>query len=470
MKMRWLSLLAGTAALASLCQAQPSGMWSAGGFGGGGALRGIGSDAAQESRPRSPKANWRPWLRVSGYYNDQITFIDDGGNIANSYDNRGGYANWGLSGSKLVEKTSVFGVYSGSALLLSNRPSLNGTSHVFQLGAGHRFNRRVYGEVQQMLGTGIGGFGFGSGFAGLGSSAGSLQAGILAPGNLFGFGDPGINGFVDQETFANRTNFSGSVGTLSYRLSLRSTVSGSGGVFFTRRTSTALSDLNSYMAGSGYMYALNRRTEIGVGYGYGSYNFPNVFGGNRVQTLNLQLNRKFGENGGIASRIGVTRFDSSYIGLVPVDPDLAAILGISAMTAAQQAKRATISGDLHAYYHTDALHVAFVANRSAIPGNGIMYGAMRDMVYLNLSRTLGTDRLIGGLTAGVARNSGFLQSEVQTLTQANGTLSFTLFKGMALTAAGGVRWQRLNRGAAALPSRFAAIGLGWTPGDRPFLF
>jgi hypothetical protein len=224
------------------------------------------------------------------------------------------------------------------------------------------------------------------------------------------------------------------------------------------------------MASGGYSYTLNRRTEIGAGYGYSRFSYPDVFGGNNIQTVNLQFNRKLGENAGINTRGGATRFDSSFIGLVPVDPDIAGILGISAVTAVNEAKRTTFSGDFHAYYYSKALNVSFIANRGAVPGNGIMYGAMRDLMYLTLSRAIIEDRLYGGVTGAAARSSGFLQGEVQRLTQTSASLNLTIYKGLALTVAGGLSWQRFNKNGPTLPSRFASVGLGWTPGNVPFLF
>lgn len=471
MKSHWFSLVAGVILPGGLCLAQSAGMGGSGGFGGSGGMRGLGATVPREGMQMSPKARWRPWLRVSGYYNDQLTYLNNEGEVSNAYDTKGAYANWGLACSKLVEDTSIVGVYSGSAILSSNQSQLNGTSHMFQLGAGHKFNRRVYAEVQQILGSGYGGFGFGSSFAGMGASAvGSMQTGWLAPGSVYGFGDPSINGFVDQEAFSNRVSFSGTVGTLIYRLSLRSTAMASGGAYFTRRKNASLADNNAYAASGGYSYALNRRTEIGAGYGYNTFVYPDVFGGNHIQTLNVQLSRKLGENGGINTRGGVTRFNSSFIGLVPVDPDIAGILGISAVTAVREAKRTTFSGDLFAYYNSKMLNVSFVANRSAVPGNGIMYGAMRDLIFLTLSRTIVENRLFGGLSGGAARNSGFLQSDVQRMTQTSASLSLTIYKGLALTASGGLRWQQFNKAGPTLPSRFATVGLGWSPGDLPFLF
>jgi len=440
-----------------------------GGFGGNG---GIGALGAQEDSNRpSRKVQWTPWVRVGGYYNDQINYVNNSGNLINATDSKGANAGWGITASKAIEKTAFFGGYMGSAILLQEGSGVNGSSHMLAAGVNHRVNQNLYVGAQQMIGSSLGGYGMGSGFAGLGMGfSGLLQSQQPATGGLQGFGDPSLNGFVDQEVFDNRVKFSGTVGTASYRLNLRSSISASGGAFFARRTVASLIDNNSYYGSGIYSYALNRTTEIGAGYSIGYITYPGRFGGNYYQTLGVMIGKRFRSRGAVYGSAGLSKFNSNFIGLVPVDPDLAQSLGISATTQAQSARRLTFTGNLSANYNAEVVNLNFHAARGMVPGNGVLYGAVRDVIGFSVGRTFFTNKLNTALAGNISRLSGLIQNEVQTGYQTYASVGYNMYKGMSVYVAGGLRWQRLSQSNSFVPSRFVSVGLGWSPGERPFFF
>lgn len=443
-----------------------------GGFGSGGSAGRFGGlGGSSGSSTRQPKASWRPWVSVTGNYVDNPLYIDDAGNVASAQDQRGMTAAWGVGGEKQWENTSLFAGYSGSTWLTSQSNSINGFSSVVSLGANHRFNRNLYAGVQQIFGSTLGGYGVGSGFAGIGSGPyGFSGMSLSSPGAMFDFGNPRLNSFVDEELFNNRVHFSGTAGTLGYQLSLRSMLSVSGMAQFARRTNQSLSDLNSYLGSASYSYALNRDTSVGLDYSIGRFNYPNRFGGNRVQSLGVSMGRRFGERASLSGGAGATYFNSSFIGVVPLDPDLAESLGIPGVTQVQTARRLTWGGGLAANYRSDIAVFSLTAQRGMVPGNGILYGSVRDIIAFSAGRSFIDSRLAGTLNASLSRNSGIIQSVVQIRYQSGVWLSYRVGAGIFLTAGGGLRWHQVVQSGPYLPSKFATVGLGWSPGDHALFF
>ncbi len=227
--------------------AQFAGTGGIGGFGGDRGFGGIGGAASSTGRPG--KAQWRPWLSISGSYIDNPIYIDEQGSLVTT-DARGVGGGWGVSMNKSLERTAIQASYVGNLTTGTGKSGISGMNQILTLGVSHRFNKNFFGSIQELIGSTLGGYGAGSGFAGLGSGIGGFgQLQGSGASGLPGFGDPSINGFVDDEAFANRVNFNGTSGSVGYQLSLRSSVSISGGAQFARRQQSSLSDTNSYFGG-----------------------------------------------------------------------------------------------------------------------------------------------------------------------------------------------------------------------------
>lgn len=457
------------ALLSPVSVAQFAGSGGMGGFGGNGGFGGLGAQGPPIRG--SGKAQWRPWLNASGVYNDNPLYFNEQGEVVTSQDTRGIGGGWGLSVRKSLEKTSIIGSYMGSVTTGTGKSGISGVNQVLAIGASHRFNQHIYGSIQQLLGSTLGGYGVGSGFAGIGSGLGGfspLQGNVQ--GGLPGLGDPSLNGFVDEEVFANRVKFSGTFASLGYQLSMRSSVSASGGAQFTKRDQNTLADSNSYFGGASYNYAIDRNTQIGAGYSWGTFKYPQRFGNNVVQSLGISLGRRLSERATISGSAGVSQFDSEFVGTVEVDPELAELLGITATTSVQKAKRTTFSGGISASYRTDIANLYITAMRGMVPGNGLLYGGVRDMIAAGAAGSLFDSKLSLGLNASISRTSGVIQREVQLRYQTSVGIGYNLGAQIFLTVGGGLRWQRVSQSGPFLPSKFASIGIGWSPTGYPLFF
>jgi len=463
------TLLAALVSPASLAQFVGTG--GLGGFGGNGGFGSLGIVTDSQGAPRSSKLIWRPWLNVSGSYVENTTYINDAGTVTTIADSFAASGGWGISGSKSIDSTALELTYMGSALVRSGASDLRGTSHLFVLGASHRFNRNFYAGFQQLLGSSLGGYGFGSGFSGIGIGPwgfGALQSPVQ--GGLPGFGNSAINGFVDDEVFANRVNFSGSFGSAGYRLGLRSNLSFSGGAALVRRRDAMLADTNIYSGSVSYAYALSQKTELGAGYSLATFKYPNRFGTNVVQGTGLYFGRRLGPRTGILGSAGITLFTSEFVGVVQVDPELSEALGVTGTASVVKARRSTFTGGLTAFHRTDLANFSFFLYRGVVPGNGILYGGVRDIASLGASRTFFDTKLVAGLNGSAGRTSGLVQPDIQLRYQAMVSIGYRFGAGISLTGTGGLRWQRLATNGPYLPEKMASVGISWSAGEYPLFF
>jgi hypothetical protein len=464
-----LNLIIAAAVISPGCAAQFAGSGGMGGLGGVAGTGGLGGFGGGSGRDTGGKIRWRPWLSLSGYYSDNAPFLDSNGDLQTTADSRGAAGGWGISATKSFEDTGFSATYSGGAVIRSHGTGIQGASHVFSFQGAHRFNRNLSVGVQHLIGSSLSGYGVGSGFTGVGGVYGAGSSLPFATGGLPGFGNPSLNGLVDEEPLANRVNFSATSGALGYRLSMRSSVSISGAAHFVRRNNSALYDSNGYSGAAGYSYALDRSTSISAGYSWGTFVYPERFGNNITQSLGIGMSRQLGRNASISGSAGIAYFTSDYIGTVAVDPELSELLGATTTTFITGASRATFSGGVNANYRAELANFSAFAHRGLVPGNGINLAGVRDIAGFAIGRSI-AGKLTGGLTGSISRTSGVLEQDVQIRYQAGVSLGYGLGLGLSLTASGGLRWQRLAQTGPYLPQKVATIGIGWTPGDMPFFF
>jgi hypothetical protein len=221
---------------------------------------------------------------------------------------------------------------------------------------------------------------------------------------------------------------------------------------------------------AGYSYAINRRTEVGVNYAAGRFVFPNRFGNSMYQNIGIGMGRQLSRNAIISGTIGVAQIDSLSNGIIALDPEMSAILGVATVTQVNDARRRFMTGSLSAGYATDWAYLRATAQRGMVPGNGILYGGVRDLVSVGASRGFTQSRLTTGISASMSRISGVLQSEVQVRYQAAATVSYSIARGVFMNVSGGFRWQRLAMTGPFFNQEFVSASIGWTPESYPLHF
>jgi hypothetical protein len=140
--------------------------------------------------------------------------------------------------------------------------------------------------------------------------------------------DPSTTNLPTNEFYDNRTYTVNSQASLQYQQSRRLSLSFGGQGFITRRRSTALYGVTGGGANADLQYRLTRRSTVGARYTYTHYAFTGIFSSldahSVVGTYSVALSRST-EFSGYA---GITRFENKIIQTVPIDPAVAALIGV----------------------------------------------------------------------------------------------------------------------------------------------
>jgi len=214
---------------------------------------------------------------------------------------------------------------------------------------------------------------------------------------------------------------------------------------------------------------LNARTHLGGEYTWGAFRYPNRFGHVRNQTAMITGRLQLSSTTVLLWAAGVGKMNSEYVGAVPIDPALAAILGADVFLQVTQARFLTPSYRFQYIQRLQRGSFFGSADRSFNAGNGVLMAGVRDTGSLGYTRILNS-RI--GLTwiASSQRFSGRVGTLATTLTsQGAVNMSVRIAGSVSFTTQGGFRYTSVTT-APRRREVFAGIGLAWTPGGDPFSF
>ena len=183
--------------------------------------------------------------------------------------------------------------------------------------------------------------------------------------------DPNQSYVPTTDFFNNRTVYLASQLGLVIQRTNRLSFSFGGGIFDTYRSSAALYGVLGESAQADVQYRLTRRSTIGAAYFYEHYGFGRLINSTNAQgvsgTFALQLSRLW-EFSGYA---GFVRAEVKFVQNVPVDPTVAAIIGITQSTQVTYNVlwMPNISARLSRTFHNGVLY--FSGGHSITPGNGL---------------------------------------------------------------------------------------------------
>jgi hypothetical protein len=132
------------------------------------------------------------------------------------------------------------------------------------------------------------------------------------------------NDFFDTRTFSLSTQASVSI-QKSTRLSYSFGVDG----FLTRRRSSALFGSNGVGAQGDIQYRVSRRSTIGPIYSYMHYAFTGISGGTDSHTVAGSYSLILSRSTQFSAFAGVSRYENVFVEIIPIDPAIAAVIGIS---------------------------------------------------------------------------------------------------------------------------------------------
>jgi len=185
--------------------------------------------------------------------------------------------------------------------------------------------------------------------------------------------------------------------------------------------SPSLRGMTGQQARSDVNYRLTRKMTIGSYYSFSHYLYPDGFGSTAVNTAGAIFSYAFDRTTQIRFRGGLSQIESVDLQTVPINPVIAALLGVS--TGAIDAYTTSKTGDFSVQFAKDFGHGATASLAYAhgvSPGNGLFQASEQESISANFatkvfrtysfSASLGRDSL-SSVSQTVSQNLGKYQSE-----------------------------------------------------------
>ena len=442
------------------------------GFGGIGGLGGSSAMPKGDAASNPSGIGILPFVSVMGTFNHTIGYAPN-----NSYfgrqDTWGASASAGLSGTKSWEHTSLgVGLYGGAFYWPYSQHKWT-ENYMGSVSVAHMASARLNFSASEIAGSTIGGYGIGAGFGGLGTlgSLGGLGLGSLpyGPGvDSSGMGTSTQNGLVDAELFNSRTTFTASNGALNYRLTERWTASASGGAAFIRRTNDLFSNDWEYVGGQ-LSYQIDSRSQVGFIYQYSWMQYPNAFGNVQAQIGGVSYEIQLNKRTKLQAFGGAFNIHSTFIGIVPIAPEIAELLGTSTSYQIQATKyySGTFGASIAQSFQRSSWSAGYF--RGLSPGNGLALTGVRDMARLSYNIT-GPHRLNLGLYASASKQSSVVGLRRTSYNyQASAGTGYLLFANISWHVSAG--WASVQfTGQPHRSYLYASTGFTWSPRDGAFVF
>jgi len=398
-----------------------------------------------------PEIKFRPFIEVSGVYDSGLASVsvkDAQGELADAA-SYGMALSWGVSGTHSWKHTKLGLNYVGDVAWFAQQTQYAGVDQSFLMGITHQLARHVQLSLRE--------------------SAGIFSRDIGGPSltQTVQF-DPTQSYVPTTDFFDNRTIYLSSQANLQVQMSTRLSFNLGGAFFTTRRRSSALDGVNGESATGDLQYRISRRTTIGANYGYTHYEFTRSYGYTDAHSASLTYATRLSAYLELSASAGATRIDSRFIQVVPIDPTILALLGI---TSATEVEHNLIwipswSGRLSRTVHRGVF--AITASRTVVPGNGLFATSTATNVSGSYAYTgLRKWSLSAGIVQSWADALGTIQGRysstsgtLSTSRQIFHTIHFVL--GYSARQYNSPNYNNYNR-----IIHEAHTGLAWTPGEVP---
>lgn len=399
----------------------------------------------------SPMIHFQPFVEIGAVYSTGLTgvAVDSNGKVDN-VPSAGVSVNGGISGSHSWRHTSLGLSYRGGYVRYIPRSQYSTTDQSLLLSIGHQVSRHVY--------------------LSLGNSFGIVNSnyGLLSTISQSVSFDPSQSYVPTTNFFDNRTIFVASMANLVYQKSMRLSFSFGGGVFTDRYSSSALYGATGLSSSADVQYRLSKRATAGAAYSYGHYFYSIAGNGSDVHSVSgtyaYQLSRWW-EFSGFA---GFARLESKFIQNVPVDPAIAAIIGITQSSSVFYNRFYTpsLGARISRSFRKGVLYAN--AGHGITPGNGLFMTSAATNLGVGYTYTgLRRWSFAASTSYQNARSYGNVDGRYNGLV-ATSNLSHQIGRNFHAVASfsesryGSADFSRYN-----LWVYMARLGVGWTPSDVP---
>jgi hypothetical protein len=388
----------------------------------------------------------RPYIGLSGIYDNGLlpVSVTSTGQIP-SPNLFGVELNLGIYGYHTWKHTTLALNYKGDLRHYSQQSYYDGSDHFLSLILTHKPSKRVEFTLRTMAGI------YSQNYF-LSGAVNPLETGYLQ--------------IPQNDIYDNTVVFLSTAGDLVYRKNARLSFSFGGEGDLIRRRSTALYGLTSEIARVDTEYRVTRHSTIGVDYRFSHFDYTRGYGSTDLHSVGLDYSTQLTRGLQFSARIGGARVQTFALTTVPIDPAVAALLGISfgIETAHSINYVPDVSARLMDTFSRSRLTVGYSDGVSA--GNGVYLTSRMESAGASYNYT-GIHHWDLGISGSYNKLSTIVQT-LGTYSTYGGGLGITRDLGKGLHAV--LRGDEVHYDIGGAFQRFSSrvmLGLNYSPGDVP---
>jgi hypothetical protein len=394
--------------------------------------------------------DFRPFVSVEGTYDTGLNGVSVDANGAPVSDaSFGVILSFGVSGMHSWKHTKIGVNYSGGYTLYGKSFYSGVNSEGLQLSLTHQLSRHAV-------------FSLNNNAVMYGSNTASPT---LPPTVEF---DPATTYVPTNDFFDNRTFSLSTQASLTIQKSTRTSYSVGLDAFLTRRWSSALYGSKGVGAHGDVMYRLSRRSTIGGIFQYMHYSFTGIYGSTDMYTVAASYSRSFSRTVEMSATGGITQYENVFVETVPIDPAIAAVIGVSSAQRVTYVKNLmpnlsfrlskVVPRGTVFVYASNGLNPGnglFLTSTSTTAGVGYNYTGLRRWA-LSAGANYNTSTSYGNVYGQYGSYSANLSASRRVAPMTHGVVSFNLRKYDSGD------FQNYNKWSYGL-----SLGLSFSPGDIP---
>ena len=393
---------------------------------------------------------FRPYFEVSAVYDTGLAGVgvDSQGKLG-TLDSAGVQLAGGISGSHSWRHTTVGVDYHGDINHWDKATYYDGSDQFLSLYLKHQFTRHITLKLRESAGL------FDQYF-----NLGAMQQALPY--------DPSQTTLPTTNFFDNRTEYLNTQADLIYQITPRLSVDFGGGWYLNRLRSISLYGVDGVTASGDVEYRLTRRMTVGANYRYEQFTFTRIFGATDLHSIAGAFAYRLSKTFEFSGYAGVTRMETTFAQEVPVDPAIAALLGVSYGEQVSYSRHYTpnLNARLSRTVHDGLFYIS--AARLVTPGNGLFLTSQQTTVaggynYTGLRRwsfsltgVYNNALSVGNISGKYGNEGGYLNASRLISHNFHFIMTFAANRYFSNS------FSQYNR-----PMYEARVGFGWSPGDIP---
>jgi hypothetical protein len=394
------------------------------------------------------QVNLRFYADLNGVYDNGLSplSLDSNGNLVQVNGLYGFEANIGAYGVHEWKRAQLGLDYTGNFRHYSNGSHYDGSNQQLLLGYTFQKSRRLVFDMRGVGGT----------FSQFGGTIGGAYIPTLS-----------ILATPNTQLFDSRAYYVQGSLDATYLLSARTSFTVGGDGFTVRHRSKMLADVDGYVLRGSIQHRMSRTASIGVGYEHSHYDFPPAFGEADINSYRVFYGGQLGRFWTISLQAGLYRTEVQGLQQVALDPNIAALLGVSSTIQTFYAVNQLPFGGASLTRRFRRASLSLDYSRTVTPGNGVYLTSRNEFAGGTYSYT-GLRKVNFSVTAGENTLASLGQS-IQNYRQftAGTGMTYALTRDLHLVARYDARHQVINLAGYRQTSYRITFGLAFSPGDVP---